>query len=163
MEPATQDPPQSSTTPATTSPATGAGNEPPPASATESWGWTRRQRIGLGMLLSLLLIVLTIQYIRRPFRLDEGAVLVNGTEVTLPQRIDPNTADERELSRVPHIGETLAAKIIEWRDARKPTAPGGIVFRQPGDLDPIPGIGKKLIAEMQPFLKFPDDAPTTEP
>ena len=124
----------------------------------ETWGWTRSQRLGLGILVGLLLIFLAIGYWRRPYRIDDGVVVVDGSRVSLPMRIDPNEASAEEIGRIPHVGESLAKKIIDWRDAHKSTAAEGIVFHHLEDLDAVPGVGKKLIEEMKPFLKFPDDA-----
>jgi hypothetical protein len=131
----------------------------------EPWGWTRRQRIGLGVLLTLLLVCLIAEFVRNSARLDDPAMLVDGQPITLPQRMDPNTASAAEMARIPHIGDTLAQKIVQYREARKSTAADGIVFHHPADLDPIPGIGKKLIEQVGPFLQFPDDpsVPTTDP
>lgn len=123
----------------------------------EGWGWTPKQRIGLGVLVGVLLFFLLVQYVRRPFRLDDGVVVRSGERLMLPLRIDPNVASAAELGRIPHVGETLAKRIVEYRDARKPTATDGIVFRQPEDLDSIPGIGKRLVDELRPFLQFPTD------
>jgi DNA uptake protein ComE-like DNA-binding protein len=123
----------------------------------EPWGWTRSQRLGLGMLLFLLLVFLGIGYWRRPYRMNDGVVVENGQQVTLPIRMDPNEASVEELGRIPHVGESLARKIVDWREARKGTAAEGIVFRQLEDVDAVPGVGKKLLEEMKPFLKFPGE------
>ena len=131
-------------------PPDGADPEPP-----EPWGWTRRQRIGLGILLTLLLAFLAIQFVRRPARLNEPAVLTHDPAVVLPRQVDPNIATPQELARLPHIGDTLAQKIVEYRQVRTANSADGIVFRQPGDLDAVPGIGPKLVEQMTPFLKFP--------
>lgn len=128
----------------------------------ESWGWTRRQRIGLGVLLAMLFAILTYQYIRRPANLDDPSVVVDGQSVSLPRQINPNTATLQELARIPHIGDTLATKIIAYRDARVPIATGGVVFRQVSDLDKVPGIGKKVLEQIAPFLEFPE-TPASDP
>ena len=70
------------------------------AAPSELWGWTRSQRIGLGVLLTILLGVLIIYYIRRPARLDDSRILIDGKPLTLPQRVDPNTATAQELFNV---------------------------------------------------------------
>jgi hypothetical protein len=136
-------------------------SQPPPSAPPpqEPWGWTPRQRLGLGLLATTLLILLAITYFRRPARLDDHAVLLHGQQVAVPQRVDPNTATAQELARIPHLGEALAAKIITYREARKSTAKDGIVFRQPADLDNVPDIGKKLIEQFEPFLEFPEPKP----
>jgi hypothetical protein len=123
----------------------------------DAWGWTRRQRIGLGMLLGVLIFFLGVQYLRRPFQLEDGVVVVSGERVTLPVRVDPNDAGVEELGRIPHVGETLARRIVEYRDARKATASEGIVFRRAEDLDGVPGVGKRLVEEMRGFLRFPGE------
>jgi hypothetical protein len=129
----------------------------------EPWGWTRRQRVGLGILLTLLVVVLTILWVRRPARVGEPATVIHGTPTYLPQLIDPNTATQGELARIPHIGDVLAAHIIEYREARKARSADGVVFRQMTDLDAVPGIGPKLIEQMTPFFRFPDGPTTREP
>jgi Helix-hairpin-helix motif len=134
---------------------------PPSLPPREPWGWTRRQRLGLGILASLLLAVLTVQFIRRPYRFDDRAVLVQGQPVLLPQRVNPNTATEQELARIPHVGDAMAGRIVAYREARKATAQDGIVFHQAADLDNVPQVGKKLIEQLEPFMEFPDS--TTQP
>jgi hypothetical protein len=134
----------------------------PPENPPEPWGWTRRQRIGLGVLLTVLLGFLVIQFVRRPVRLDEPAVLTHDQTFFLPRQVDPNMASPQELARLPHIGDTLAQKIVQYREARRANSADGIVFRQAGDLDAVPGIGPKLVEQMAPFLKFPGEAPATQ-
>ncbi len=135
-------------------------NEPDQMRETEAWGWTRKQRIGLGCLLSLLLIFLTIQSWRRPILLSDPIVVIHGQTITLPTRIDPNTASAAELGLIPHVGEKLAAKIIDYREARKSLTPDGIVFHGPEDLSHIAGLGGKTLDQLRPYLQFPSDAET---
>jgi competence protein ComEA len=136
-------------------------NAQPPQDTPEPWGWTRRQRLGLGILLTLLVMVLTIQWARRPARLDQPATVIHGAPTYLPQLLDPNTAAQNELARIPHIGDVLAQRIIQYREARKAAVPDGIVFRQLQDLDAVQGIGPKLLEQMTPFFRFPE-APATQ-
>jgi hypothetical protein len=141
--------------PSSTRPQETAGPDVP-----EPWGWTRRQRVGLGILLTVLLGFLVIQFVRRSARLHEPAVLTHGEPVLLPQQVDPNTASPQELARIPHLGDTLAQKIVQYRAARQANVVDGVVFRQPGDLDAVPGIGPKLVEQLAPFFKFPEEAAT---
>ena len=126
----------------------------------DQWGWTRKQRIGLGCLLFFLLASLTIQWWRRPTLLNDPVVIVHGETVTLPTRIDPNTASAAELSLIPHVGQKLASKIIDYRVARKPLTPDGIVFHVAEDLSRIAGLGGKTLELLRPYLQFPEDAET---
>ena len=61
-------------------------------------------------------------------------------------RIDPNTASRDELMSLPGIGEAKAMAIIEAR--------AGGRFRKPADLERVPGLGKKTVARLTPFLEF---------
>ncbi len=82
----------------------------------EPWGWTRSQRIVLGVLVFLFLVVLGVGYWRRPYRLDDPVVIVGGERMELAARVDPNVATVLELTRIPHVGEKLAGKIVEYRE-----------------------------------------------
>lgn len=86
-------------------------------------------------------------------------------------RLDPNSAEWFDLTRLPRVGESLArrivayreARILEWRSAH-PDAPADRappVFAKPEDLLPIKGIGPKTLEQMGPYLRF--DAPGTRP
>lgn len=126
----------------------------------EGWGWTRRQRITLAVLLGILLVALTIQYIRRPYRLDDTVVIVHGAPVSLPAGIDPNTADAASLSRIPNVGAKTAQAIIDYRIAHQ-DAPGGIVFRTIDDLRKVPKLRRQTVDYLRAFLVFPEDTPTS--
>jgi len=67
--------------------------------------------------------------------------------------VDVNKASWPELIQLPEIGETLARRIVENRQAEGP-------FRSPEDLTRVHGIGEKTLAQMRPFLSsesWPDD------
>jgi DNA uptake protein ComE-like DNA-binding protein len=127
----------------------------------EAWGWTRAQRAALGTLLFLLLVFLVVEVVRRPARLDDPLVVMHGQSVELAAKIDPNTATLEDLSRVPHLGEKLSGAIIAWREARKALVADGVLFHRPEDLAHVPGVGRTLVAQVGPYLSFPEDA--TEP
>jgi DNA uptake protein ComE-like DNA-binding protein len=67
------------------------------------------------------------------------------------ERIDPNRADAVELSRLPGIGPSTAGAIVEARDT-------GTVFRRPGDLALVRGIGSGTVTRLAPWLDL-DDVP----
>jgi competence protein ComEA len=60
-------------------------------------------------------------------------------------RVDINTAAWPELAELPGIGETLARRIVESREQQGP-------FESLEDLDRVPGIGPKTLAELRPLL-----------
>jgi hypothetical protein len=128
------------------------GEAPGQGANPEGWGWNRRQRMGLGIFLTLLVAFLVVQFLRRPVPME--AVVRHGP-APLPEQVDPNVASVADLARIPHVGDALAAKIVSYRDARKGTTADGIVFRQASDLDAVPGIGATLVEQLGPFLKFP--------
>jgi competence protein ComEA len=67
--------------------------------------------------------------------------------------INPNNAPWWELMVLPGIGETTARKIVEYREGDARRNP---VFREPADLEPVPGIGPKSIQRIGPYLRFAD-------
>jgi DNA uptake protein ComE-like DNA-binding protein len=72
------------------------------------------------------------------------------------ERIDPNRADEAELDRLPGIGPATARSIVSARDS-------GLVFRSPGDLVAVRGIGPALVDRIESSLDFSVPPPRTSP
>lgn len=68
------------------------------------------------------------------------------------ERIDPNTADEAELDRLPGIGPSTARAIVATREE-------GAVFRRVDDLLAVRGIGPAAMDRLRPALSFPDPPP----
>ena len=68
------------------------------------------------------------------------------------ERIDPNTASEAQLRRLPRVGPAVAARILDYRQRR-----GG--FRSLADLDSVPGIGPALLAGIAPHVALPPHHP----
>lgn len=91
-------------------------------------------------------------------------------DIASPQRsevltgIDPNTAAWYEIAQLPRIGETVGRRIVEHREkrlaARSRSAEtaysdiGGRVYRRPGDLAQVNGIGVRTVQRIAPFLRF---------
>ena len=65
-------------------------------------------------------------------------------------RVDPNRASVAELSLLPGVGPTLAARIVEHRRREGP-------FRTRGDVMEVRGIGPGKLAQMASYLALPDD------
>lgn len=63
-------------------------------------------------------------------------------------RIDPNTANQRELQLLPNIGPTLAQNIVRDRTDNGP-------FESINDLDRVKGIGPKTIAGLTDWVTIP--------
>ncbi|MEI8195797.1 MAG: helix-hairpin-helix domain-containing protein [Phycisphaerae bacterium] len=135
----------------------GSSPEDPSASAQAStWGWTRPHRFALYFLLILLLGFLTLQYLRRPYRLDEPLTLEHGELPLVESAIDPNSADAARLACLPHLSEKLARAIVAYRQLHHDAS--GVAFATGEDLERVPGIGKKVRLAILPYLCFPGDA-----
>ncbi|ADU27997.1 ComEA family DNA-binding protein [Ethanoligenens harbinense] len=59
--------------------------------------------------------------------------------------VDINTADANTLASLPGIGDTLAQRIIDYRNAHGP-------FTSTAQLDQVKGIGEKKMAELQGLI-----------
>lgn len=66
---------------------------------------------------------------------------------TGPTVINPNTAPENELVRLPGIGPVLAQRIIAYRDS-------GNYFSCPQDLLCVKGIGRGKLEQIERYLEF---------
>lgn len=64
----------------------------------------------------------------------------------LPHAININTASAEELQKIPYIGGTLAAKIVEHRNVHGP-------FRRVEHLMLVQGIGDKRFRKIRPLLR----------
>ena len=59
--------------------------------------------------------------------------------------IDVNTASAEELEQLPHVGPTLSARIIQFREQRP--------FQSVDEMRRVKGIGPKILDELRPFVK----------
>lgn len=60
--------------------------------------------------------------------------------------ININTATAAEIARIPHIGENLAARIVDYRETHGP-------FRRPEHLMLVEGIGDKKFRMIRAFIR----------
>lgn len=60
-------------------------------------------------------------------------------------RVDPNTAGWPELAQLPEVGEVLARRIVEHRNAHGP-------FQKPDDLLDVRGIGRVKLSRFRNYL-----------
>jgi competence protein ComEA len=66
-------------------------------------------------------------------------------------QVDVNRADWPELIQLPGVGQTLAERLIEEREANGP-------FRNVEDLGRVGGIGPRTLERMRPYiLPIPDE------
>ena len=64
---------------------------------------------------------------------------------TADRPVDVNAASEAELTSVPGIGESLARRIVEFREKNGP-------FKAVDDLLKVQGIGEKSLPKLRPYL-----------
>jgi competence protein ComEA len=72
--------------------------------------------------------------------------LDRATRQTARFRVDINQADWPELAQLPEIGETLARRIVESREAEGP-------FADLEELRRVRGIGPKTLERIRPYLR----------
>lgn len=80
-----------------------------------------------------------------------------GVQTRSPRRVSPqggirfpvnvNTATERELEALPHIGPALSARIIQYRNSQGP-------FHNLEELGRVKGIGPKTLGDLAPYVVF---------
>jgi len=64
-----------------------------------------------------------------------------------PDAININTATAKELEKLPHIGEALARRIVEFRENNGP-------FRRPEHLLLVEGISETRFRDIRPLVKI---------
>ena len=64
------------------------------------------------------------------------------------ERIDPNTAGEEDLDRLPGVGPALASRIVRMRVDSGP-------FNEASDLLLVQGVGPTTLAKIIPYLEMP--------
>jgi hypothetical protein len=110
---------------------------------------------GVLIVLALGILIATTNDSRRvtwPLAVDDTAVARVRTGV------DPNTATWFELAQLPAVGESLAGRIVAFRESRvrasKDTERRTAIFNRPVDLTQVKGIGVKTVARIAPHLHF---------
>jgi DNA uptake protein and related DNA-binding proteins len=79
----------------------------------------------------------------RSYRRDQASVQ-NSTDAA--SAININTATEKELAELPRIGETIAHRIVEFRNQNGP-------FQRPEHLLLVEGISEKKFREIRPLIR----------
>src|SRR5690348_10026498 len=132
-----------------------AGPIPPP--------WTASQRSVLIGLLLVLATYISIRYVFNRHYVSDPQPSVPARMNELADRIDPNTADVATLAALPTIGEKRAKDIVAYREKYVRDGRKGLPYERLEDLLKIQGIGAATIAQLKPYLLFPQsDRPTTK-
>ncbi len=84
---------------------------------------------------------------------ESGEMRSEGARRTRPlsadEKIDPNTATEEALDRLPGVGPATARRIVSHREVVG-------TFSEANDLLAVPGIGAGTLARIEPFLVWSD-------
>ena len=81
-------------------------------------------------------------------RQSQPVMNLASTDVDIsPDAININTATAEELERLPHVGGTLAQKIVEFRAVNGP-------FRRPEHLLLVDGISEKRFQQIRSLIKI---------
>lgn len=112
----------------------------------------------LALVGALFLATLASGRVFRPAGANLGRPVVRDTNTRMG--IDPNTAHWFELAQLPGIGESLARKIVGYRESLRAAGPNSDrpIFESAEKLLPIAGIGPRMMARIRPFLRFPPPA-----
>lgn len=83
-------------------------------------------------------------------------VHLNSNNITILDRINPNTATWTSLARLPGIGRVRAQAIVEYREQYSDNSDGSIplAFKNADDLQNIKGIGPKTAEQLSEHLIF---------
>jgi competence ComEA-like helix-hairpin-helix protein len=105
-------------------------------------GWPRAsQRVLLAAAAALL--AFSLLSARRDARTPPESPVPDDPRIEV--RIDVNAAPAADLEALPGIGAALAARIVADREARGP-------FRSAEELVRVPGVGRKLAAQLRPLV-----------
>jgi DNA uptake protein ComE-like DNA-binding protein len=123
--------------------------------------WSQSHRLVLIALLAILLVYLSIRLLLNPVYVADPQPLEPQRAAEVQDRIDPNAADAHTLAALPLIGEKRGEEIVAYRAQFLAEHPGEIAFKVPDDLRRIRGIGTATLTQLEPYLIFPPQAPST--
>lgn len=112
---------------------------------TMRWLLRRGEQLFIALAIALAMITGGIYYATLQMRKVE---LIDIDEVPLIERpflVDVNEADWAELAQLPGVGETIAKRIVESRQAQGP-------FIDHSDLQRVPGIGPRTVETLRGYL-----------
>ena len=135
---------------------------PLPDAPTGVRAFTAAQRRALVIVLLIFIACLIVALIRKPASILDPMPDKSARFDELVDQIDPNVADAETLSALPQLGPKRAKDIVEYRERIRAGDASRVVFKKLDDLMRVRGIGAAMTEHLNPFLKFPTTAPTTE-
>ena len=116
--------------------------------------WSRRQ-LAIGLLLTVAAAAVGVAGVGAGIRPLPERIGVDERRVRVAaERIDPNSACEASLRRLPNIGRVRAAAVVRDRQ-------GNGRFRRADDLRRVRGIGPRTVERVRGLLRF--GRPATAP
>jgi competence protein ComEA len=111
--------------------------------------WMRRvDQVSIAILTSAGLLLLLSHWCYRGALSGRYLEFDAATDDQLPKfMVSVNQADWPELMLLPGIGETMARRIVDWRDRQGP-------FRAVADLEQVPGIGSRTAQRIAAQISF---------
>lgn len=105
----------------------------------------RLDQATIAFLLAVSLLLMVIAAFSRQ-RQGQGLIEIDRAEpLAIDWRVDINRADWPELALLPDVGETLARRMVEFRQQNGP-------FLDERDLLRVPGIGPRKLEGIRPYL-----------
>ena len=100
------------------------------------------------------------RFVGRDLVLETGDSALESPGVEpLADTINPNTADWVSMTHLPGIGPTRAGAIVAFREQYLQNHPDETrAFTCAQDLTRIKGIGEKISAQLEPFLRFEENS-----
>lgn len=129
----------------------------------DDFGWTHTQRLVITVLLVGLLCYASYRIVRDRASIADPLPSRSPLETRLADRIDPDSADVPTLAALPGLGENRAAEIVGYRERVRGSDPSRRIFNRAEDLMQVRGIGGAMVAQLSPYLAFPDATATTRP
>ncbi len=117
----------------------------PPLVPRRSWVLRRADQAAVATIITLSLIALAGYWCSRGGGRGGLIEFENAPPLTAKFEVDINSADWPELAQLPDVGETLARRIVDSREADGP-------FNELRDLRRVRGIGPKTLERMRPYL-----------
>lgn len=107
--------------------------------------WRRLEQVTVAAVLGLSGLAIAAGLIARGFHRGQLIDIDRAAERLIQFQLDINTAAWPELTMLPGIGESLARRIVEYRETHGP-------FATPEDLRQVRGLGPKTLHAIRPYL-----------